>query len=264
MQQFAGPNGRMFGINYGSLRIQDQWRLEVPPATPNVTYNKWIAVRNHFNAAMNDRSRIFLNHLSASPGLLSVPHQPWWPYPWFVASGYQSRPTSSPSQVARTPATNEWPDYPRDNRNRILFGGTNNLTTRRIKDGRITHTGIIAADFPGRGLIEGTIALNFPDIFNGNHQIMPIFYGDNRVFDLNVGNSRVILYNNHFGNNQRWRFEFDHTRQVYRIFSVSYPNLLLTGSDNPSVGGPHYAFAAPDRPNWVSQRWIVENGTRGG
>ncbi|MGE6594289.1 hypothetical protein ACQKFU_33550 [Bacillus mycoides] len=41
----------------------------------------------------------------------------------------------------------------------------NVLATRRIRDRRVTHTGIVVADFPGRGLIEGTIELNFTGIF---------------------------------------------------------------------------------------------------
>ncbi|MEB4815739.1 hypothetical protein [Bacillus thuringiensis] len=43
----------------------------------------------------------------------------------------------------------------------------NVLATRRILDRRFTHTGIIAADFPGRGVIDGTITLNFPEDFIG-------------------------------------------------------------------------------------------------
>ncbi|MEI4602419.1 phosphatidylinositol-specific phospholipase C domain-containing protein [Bacillus cereus] len=253
LQDFPGFN-RNFGIGWGQLDIQDRWKVE----GPNDIYNKWIAIRNHFHRIGNF-GHLSINHLSGSGG-----SRLGGPTPWFLACGYRSRNNNSLLEVISSRPFDSWPDFPRDRptSGSVYFGGMNVLAAKRILDHRFTHTGIVAADFPGRGLIEGTIALNFPDIFMGTHQIVSVFAGD-WVLDLNVGNSRVILYNNHFGNNQRWRFEFDHTRQVYRIFSVSHPNLLLTGSDNPSVGGPHYAFAAPDRPNWVSQRWIVEKGTRG-
>ncbi|AFU17330.1 putative two domain protein (plasmid) [Bacillus thuringiensis MC28] len=255
LQDFPGFN-RNFGIGWGQLDIQDRWDV----AGPNDIYNKWIAIRNHFHRIRNT-GHLSINHLSGTGGF-----RLGGPTPWFLACGYRSRNNNSLLDVASSrPVLTGWLDFPRDRPTigAVYWGGMNVLAAKRILDHRFTHTGIVAADFPGRGLIEGTIALNFPDIFMGSHQIASLFGHGTDVFDLNVGNSRVILYNNHFGNNQRWRFEFDRTWQVYRIFSVSHPNLLLTGSDNPSVGGPHYAFAASERPNWISQRWIVERGARG-
>ncbi|MEB4815738.1 phosphatidylinositol-specific phospholipase C domain-containing protein [Bacillus thuringiensis] len=251
LQDFPGFN-RNFGIGWGQLDIQDQWQVSI-----NQIYNKWISIKNHFHRIRNT-GHLSINHLSGNGGFGG-------PTPWFIASGYRSRNNNSLLDVASSrPVLTGWADFPRDRPTigPVYWGGMNVLATKRMLDRRFTHTGIVAADFPGRGLIEGTIALNFPDIFMGTHQIVSVFAHE-PVFDLNVGNSRVILYNNHFGNNQRWRFEFDRTWQVYRISSVSHPNLLLTGSDNPAVGGPHYAFAAPERPNWISQRWIVEKATRG-
>ncbi|PRT05249.1 hypothetical protein C6352_26610 [Bacillus thuringiensis] len=202
LQQFGGP---LFGINYGSLDIQDRWNLNLPPSnislSPDITYNKWIYIRNHFTRTMNDhnRSRIHLNHLSASPGRPSIGNPSWFPYPWFVASGYANRSNNSPSQVASNINTQQWPDYIRERsltNTRVLFGGTNNLTTRRVRDGRITHTGIIAADFPGPGLIQGTIALN-----NRLGRIHSNTMYDNQTYNQDLSYEYEGGYNNNYNQN---------------------------------------------------------------
>ncbi|QWH76068.1 phosphatidylinositol-specific phospholipase C domain-containing protein (plasmid) [Bacillus mycoides] len=256
LQQFDGP---MFGIRYANLNIQDQWRIEVPPLSPNATYSKWIAVRNQFNNAMNNRNIIHLNHLSANPGGIGSRHFPWWPYPWFIASGYTTQVDSSPSQVAETSDNGQWPDYIRESRwpnNRILFGGTNNLTTRRIRDRRINHTGIIAADFPGRGLIQYTIDLNnrlTNTPRNGNFQIVTAL-NNSSVLDLN-GSNNVTLWSNNGGNHQRWNFTYEQSRNAYVIRNVSNQNLVLTWdilSQNRNV------VAAQFNPFFNQQYWILE------
>lgn len=151
LQQFSGPNNRMFGINYGSLRIQDQWNVVRPG------YDKWISIRNHFTTAMNNRNQIHLNHLSGHGGAGG-------PMPWFLASGYNNRNNNSNiREIGGT--TSSWPDFPRSqppssSQRHVFQGGMNLLSTRRIRDGRVNHTGIIAADFPGAGLIRFTIELN--------------------------------------------------------------------------------------------------------
>ncbi|MCU5408737.1 phosphatidylinositol-specific phospholipase C [Bacillus cereus] len=152
LQEFNGPNNKMFGINYNwDLRIQDQWNIV---AGPQGIYNKWTAVKNHFYSAMNNKNSIHLNHLSGSGGQLGGP------YPWFIASGYTGRNNIDPSQRISNSPTDQWPDFPRNATNQVYYGGMNLLSTRRIRDKRITHTGIIAADFPGAGLIQFTIELN--------------------------------------------------------------------------------------------------------
>ncbi|WP_251862453.1 hypothetical protein [Clostridium sp. Marseille-Q2269] len=59
---------------------------------------------------------------------------------------------------------NKYPDFPRVNCFigicTIAFEGTNILTTNRINSSKYSRVGIIAADFPGRGLIDSTIRLN--------------------------------------------------------------------------------------------------------
>ncbi|EOP90504.1 hypothetical protein IGM_02197 [Bacillus cereus HuB4-4] len=116
LQQFSGS---LFGINYGSLDIQDQWNI-ASGLFPGNIYNKWIAIRNHFNRTMNDsnrssaNSRIYLNHLSANTSSIRPPLvTDWWPYPWFVASGYQRRFNNSSEEVATSLQSQayNWPDY---------------------------------------------------------------------------------------------------------------------------------------------------------
>ncbi|HHP1053983.1 phosphatidylinositol-specific phospholipase C [Bacillus cereus group sp. BfR-BA-01354] len=249
LQDFPGFN-RNFGIGWGQLAIQDRWEV----AGLNDIYNKWISVKNHFFNAMNNRNRIHINHLSGTGGFGE-------PRPWFLASGYNSRSNNSLLRFASSGPANGWPDFPRNRPTAgpVFFGGMNVLAAKRILDHRFTHTGIIATDFPGRGLIEGTIALNFPDIFMGTHQIVSLFAGDH-VFDLNAGNSRIILYNNHFGHNQRWRFVYNFNMQAYQIFSVSNPNLVLT-TDTPVIRDNVRAAQNANRPE---QFWIVERGNWGG
>ncbi|OUB49898.1 phosphatidylinositol-specific phospholipase C [Bacillus thuringiensis] len=229
LQQFGGP---LFGINYGSLDIQDRWNLNLPPSnislSPDITYNKWIYIRNHFNRAMNDHSRlrIHLNHLSASPGRLSITNPSWFPYPWFVASGYASRSNNSASQVASNINTQQWPDYIRERsltNIRVLFGGTNNLTTRRIRDGRITHAGIIAADFPGPGLIQGTIALNNQlRQMHSNTMYDDQAYNQDQSYEYERG--YISNYNQNMGNTYQPSYDNYHQNSTGMYDDTYYQN----------------------------------------
>ncbi len=56
--------------------------------------------------------------------------------------------------------THEWSDFPRDRSGQIYYGGMNTLGTELLHQGEIKHVGIIAADFPGPGLIDSIIKLN--------------------------------------------------------------------------------------------------------
>ncbi|MED3540438.1 phosphatidylinositol-specific phospholipase C domain-containing protein [Bacillus toyonensis] len=249
LQQFPSNRG-WFGINWGSLAIQDQF--EVPGL--NGIYSKWVAVKNHFVNAMNNRNRIHLNHLSGTGGFGA-------PRPWFLASGYRSRNNNSLLDVASSrPVLSGWLDFPRDHPTigAVYWGGMNVLATRRIRDRRFTHTGIVAADFPGIGLIEGTIALNFPGIIAGNHQIVTAL-NNSSVLDLNRGD-QVTLWSNNQGNHQRWTFEYIFELQAYRIASVSNPNLVLT-VDTP-VRAASRVYASPNYGQ-RGQFWIMERGIWG-
>ncbi|MEM5603580.1 hypothetical protein AAHB61_31005 [Bacillus cereus] len=70
------------------------------------------------------------------------------------------RDTGSNSKLSDSYATGKYPDYPKTVTGKVLYSGTNILGTNLIQNGSVSHTGIIAADFPGKGLIEGVIKLN--------------------------------------------------------------------------------------------------------
>ncbi|AFU17338.1 putative two domain protein (plasmid) [Bacillus thuringiensis MC28] len=244
---------RIFGIHWGQLNIQDRWNV----AGDLDIYNKWIAVRNHFSIAMNNRTRISVNHLSGTGGSGS-------PRPWFLACGYMQRSNNAPLARLGSPIfpfpLDQFPDFPRSSATSgpVFFGGMNVLATRRIRERRFNHTGIVAADFPGIGLIEGTIALNFPGIIAGNHQIVTAL-NNSSVLDLNRGD-QVTLWSNNQGNHQRWTFEYIFELQAYRIASVSNPNLVLT-VDTP-VRAASRVYASPNYGQ-RGQFWIMERGIWG-
>ncbi|MDY7965379.1 phosphatidylinositol-specific phospholipase C domain-containing protein [Bacillus thuringiensis] len=246
LQQFPSNRG-WFGINWGSLDIQDRWEV----AGLNDMYNKWIAVRDHFLRIRNF-GHLSINHLSGTGG-----GRLGGPLPWVVSSGYTSRNNNSLLLVASTSPAGGWPDFPRNHPTAgpVFFGGMNVLTTRRIRDGRFTRTGIIAADFPGRGLIERTIALNFPmspPQFPMHSQIVTAL-NNRSVLDVNEGTNNVTLWSNHGAFNQRWNIL--NVGDGYHIASVSNPNLLLTANLH---GLPNFnVYVAP---HWGSteQRWIIE------
>lgn len=62
--------------------------------------------------------------------------------------------------MIQTNYTNAWSDFPRDRNGQVYYGGMNTLGTELLQQGRVRHSGIIAADFPGPGLIDSIIKLN--------------------------------------------------------------------------------------------------------
>ncbi|MBY7110669.1 phosphatidylinositol-specific phospholipase C domain-containing protein [Bacillus sp. 17RED48] len=233
---------RQFGIGWGQLAIQDQWQVSM-----NQMYSKWTAVRNHFFNAMNNRNRIHINHLSGNGGFSG-------PRPWFIASGYRSRNNNSLLDVASSrPVLSGWADFPRDRPTigPVYWGGMNVLAARRILDRRFTHTGIVAADFPGRGLINGTIALNFPEDVRGNFKIVTSL-NNRSLVDMNLsGNSIVHLWDDVNQRNAQWEFIYSQQRNAYIIRNLSNRNLVL------SMDYPHtnqvfaYTFHADDAQFWI-------------
>lgn len=243
LQAFPSNRG-WFGMNWGLLDKQDRWEVE----GPNDIYNKWIAVRNQFSRAMNDRNRIHINFLSGTGnGRISGPS------PWALASGYNNRNNNSLLWVASTRPAAGWPDFPRNHPTAgpVFFGGTNVLAARRILDRRITHTGIVVADFPGRGLIEGTIALNFPEDVRGNFKIVTSLNNSSLV-DM-PGNRMLHLYQDVNQRNAQWEFIFSHQRNAYIIRNVSNKNLVLS-MDSPRI---NHVFAYPFHSD-DAQFWILE------
>lgn len=167
------PVSKVFGIPYENLDIQDYFDVD---NEPNAMYEKWTQIKSHLIKANTVYGHtIFLNHLSGNGG---------WRFftkgasPYFVASGQYHKNTGGERTLltpihGREPVDlgSQYPDYPRlyspdYNMNFIYYEGTNILTTEKIQEGRIHHTGIIAADFPGKSLIDSVIKLN--NIHNHN------------------------------------------------------------------------------------------------
>jgi 1-phosphatidylinositol phosphodiesterase len=152
LQNFSAP--QMFGIDYNSLNAQDNYVL----STNWDLYNKWTAVKNQLNNANNNPNNgtLYINYLSGSTGS----------FPYFVASGQSSPQTSAPQLATglTTPGWNSsYPDFPRVacfwGICTIAFEGTDKLTAERL--GNYRHVGILMADFPGKDLINGIIAVNY-------------------------------------------------------------------------------------------------------
>ncbi|WP_176549477.1 phosphatidylinositol-specific phospholipase C [Bacillus thuringiensis] len=161
------PTLNTFGISYKNLDIQDFFNVD---DEPHRMYEKWVQVKNQLiKANAHTENNIFLNHLSGNGG--------WRLFtsgaaPYFVASGQYHKNTGGKRKLL-TPfysgvpidLGNTYPDYPRlyspdYKMNFIYYEGTNILTTKIIQEGNIRRTGIIAADFPGKSLIDSTIQLN--------------------------------------------------------------------------------------------------------
>ncbi|HFJ9478267.1 TPA: phosphatidylinositol-specific phospholipase C [Bacillus cereus] len=144
LQQFAVS--KAYGINYSNLEKQDHDNVRF---SMDGMYAKWTAVKNHLIKANSDQNKIYLNHLSGNGGPSGGAA------PQFVASAYggDGEPlmgTGSPSQ---------YPDFPTENY-RLYYGGMNIMTSQFIPRSGLQHTGIVAADFPGKGLVERIIRLN--------------------------------------------------------------------------------------------------------
>lgn len=140
------------GRSLNSIRMQDAWSVK----TNWDLYGKWEKVKNFIrnNKEYDDLS---INYLSASGGS----------FPYFIASGHSSAGTSAPRLATglTTPGwKNKYPDFPRVSCAigicTIAFEGTNTLTMDYLNANAITRTGIIAADFPGKGLISAVINKN--------------------------------------------------------------------------------------------------------
>ncbi|EJS46899.1 hypothetical protein ICG_05489 [Bacillus cereus BAG1X1-3] len=154
LQNFSAS--QEYGINYESLNTQDKFEVGTGP---DGMYEKWNTVKTHLLNANNNfnNGKIYLNHFSGTGGAVALLNNC---YPWFVASGKESRNTNSNPKLIQKNVTNEWRDFPRDINGQVFYGGMNTLGTDFIQQGGIKHSGIIAADFPGPGLIDSIIRLN--------------------------------------------------------------------------------------------------------
>jgi len=157
LQNFSGGGYRSFGLSYNNFDIQDNYTI----STNWDLHRKWTKVKEHINKAASStpaRGSGFINYLSASGGS----------FPYFVASGHSSPGTSAARLLTGKTTPGWWhsyPDFPRVDCFigicPIAFEGTNTLTKNYIYQQRPRYVGIIAADFPGAGLIGAVINTNF-------------------------------------------------------------------------------------------------------
>lgn len=153
LENFIPGYYRWFGLNYAhTFNIQDEYVL----STNWDLYSKWLKVKEHLIQA-NKNHESYINFLSGSTGS----------FPYFVASGHSSPGTSAPRLLTglTTPGwKNTYPDFPRVGCFlgicSIAFEGTNILTKNYIIDNKLKYVGIVAADFPGSGLINAIIDTN--------------------------------------------------------------------------------------------------------
>ncbi|BBN82254.1 hypothetical protein PA25_22390 [Pseudoalteromonas sp. A25] len=149
------------GIPWDSFNTQDNYHL----STNWDLYSKWESVKYHLSSASSGAmASKYINFLSGSGGS----------FPYFVASGHSSPGTgASRLSTGKTIGVfpNDYPDFPRvacafnpfimGEDCTIAFEGTNTLTMDRITGGHVSRAGIVYADFPGSGLIDSVIGLNY-------------------------------------------------------------------------------------------------------
>lgn len=147
-----------------STSIQDNNYL----ATNWDLYSKWEKVKEHLDRANKTKGYGLrnINYLTGSGGS----------FPYFVASGHVSSGTGAArlSTFLTEPGFKDsYPDFPRVNGfgvfSTIAFEGTNILTLNYILRNDLDFVGIIVADFPGAGLIEEIINLNFKEKNNNSN-----------------------------------------------------------------------------------------------
>jgi len=144
------------GTYFSAVRRQDAYNVK----TNWDLYNKWEIIKRFINDNKSAKE-LTINHLSASGGS----------FPYFIASGHSRASTSAPRLATglTTPGwKHKYPDFPRVSCFigicTIAFEGTNTLTKNYLNDHNIERTGIIAADFPGKGLIKSIIDKNYFEV----------------------------------------------------------------------------------------------------
>ncbi len=192
MRDFGGGT---FGLPYGDdnaiFNIQDKYSV----TTNWGLYDKWLNVKNQLHGAHNRQSgaKFYMNYLSASGGAM----------PYFIASGHVTPGTTASrlSTGLTTPAFNSYyPDFPRVSCFigicTIAFEGSNVLTANYLGYAGLNYVGVVMADFPGRGLIEGVIRLNASTVtlfadsaYTGARQTLGL--GSHNIGSLSIGNDRL-------------------------------------------------------------------------
>lgn len=220
---------RDYGIDYREVDKQDNY--EVPVNWD--LYRKWEYIKAFLHKTNNSSKDVLrINYLNGSAKTGVV-------FPYFVASGHSSPATNAERLItgATEPGFHSfYPDFPRVNWFGIIasiaFEGMNSLTADFIKREGYRHSGIIAADFPGKRLIDNIIALNFnsKDINNGIYNIVSA-KDSNLVVDIN----NDFIHNGAFlfpdwrekRNNQSFRFVYEKYYGAWQIKSRINENYVL-------------------------------------
>ena len=239
------PGDTRFGeLNWwGDTTRQDDHHM----ATNWSLYDKWTKIKGFIDTSSRladslDRHQHHANVLSGSGGS----------FPYFVASGHSDPRTDAPALVTgkTTPIfQNDWPDFPRGNcflgTCTIFFEGTNTLAKQYLQRRDVRYAGIVAADFPGAGLIGSVIDVNRtqrPMVSASNGQCLHVYGGtkswsrtlytqpcngtanqqltvrgeqirinDGQCLDVegarNFNKARVLAWPCHGGVNQRWSID---------------------------------------------------------
>jgi 1-phosphatidylinositol phosphodiesterase len=227
---------------------QDEFQLD----TNWSLYAKWEKVKAHIDVAnevgRGDTPVPFVNFLSGSGGA----------FPYFVASGHSDPRTDAPGLVTGkvTPFFNDWPDFPRGScfwfMCTIYFEGTNTLTKNYlINNPDIRYAGIIVADFPGAGLIQAIINVNF----NGmNHTAQKIHTSANFQcldFEGGMGAGRKLITHPCYSGGQRFTVRGD---------QIMVGGLCLDAEHGSNVHGAS-VIAWPCHGG-QNQRWKIESSGR--
>ena len=155
LQNFGGNISWML---YNQFVIQDNYNLN----TNWDLYNKWTSIKSQLVSAnqsfLQNNSQRFINFLSGSGGV----------FPYFVASGHINPATNAPNLstgLTEPVFKSYYTDFPRVNWVGIFatinFKGTNYLTKDYIDNNKPSYVGIIPSNFPGQGLINSIINVNF-------------------------------------------------------------------------------------------------------
>lgn len=242
------------GLNYRLINKQDAYDI------PNnwELYTKWLHIKNQLNIAKNTgeyNQTIYMNYLSGSGGV----------FPYFVASGHASPGTSS-NRLA-TGLTEPgfhayYPDFPRVDWfgvfATIAFEGTNTLTANWIGGQKPNYVGFIVADFPGERLIKQVIDCNFRNEISGEKMLYLKAF-PNYVVDYNQHDGNVTMWDNNKTVNQKWIFEYDESKNAYKIRSKVNRNTILAWNDY--LGGNN-VFTTPDQSK-LEHFWILDKQENG-
>lgn len=157
---------KVYGPRWQEAAIQDQFAIYT---IWSMYYGKWLPIKEHLKAANDSFSfsnstpnstPFYINFLSASVGVM----------PYFAASGNVAWGTNGERQyfgLVSGTSSHKYEDYPRekcvlDGRYCLVhFEGMNMLTWQLLTTKQFSFVGIIFADFPGCGLLQAIIDVNF-------------------------------------------------------------------------------------------------------